>query len=281
MLEKAGGKDQPKSKRPRGFRLSYIVPPPPPEAAKVPSKPTAPDQRTEETKLAEKARLKFLDGEKTRKEKLGEIVSAAEAVVALVDTQELALHFGVKMDENNAKAVKVRVEMEEKKTALADALARKARALIDMRKGAGKVEGGVVAKSDNVAEVEAQNKEKKEGQEDVRVMPSTKAQEEEGEKGKEEDEVTAVVAELMKWDALDQDKYARLVLERDMRQGRWGLVLKLLNKLLGDGGNQSGIEKKELYERRTEVFAKLGWTHLLENERKWRVIDCPSNYYLF
>lgn len=318
MLEKAGGKDQPKSKRPRGFRLSYVVPPPPPEAAKAPSKPTAPDERTEETKLAEKvrdvkvqhlegltdaaafdtlfaklleeypahipllqARLKFLDGNKMREDKLGEIVSAAEAVIALVDTKELALQFGVKLDENDAKAVKVRGEMEKKKTAMADALARKARALIDMRKGAGKVEGGIVAKRDRVAKVEIQGKEKTEGHEDIRLMPCMRVQEEEGEKGKEEDEVTGVVAELMKWDDLDQDKYARLVLERDARQGRWGLVLKLLNKLLGDGGNQSGIEKNELYERRTEVFAKLGWTHLLENERKWRVIDCPTNYYLF
>jgi len=318
VLEKAGGKDQPKSKRPRGFRLSYVVPPPPPEAAKAPSEPTAPDERTEEIKLAEKvrdvkvqhlgglteavafdalfaklleeypahipllqARLMFLDGEKTRKDKLGEVIGAAEAVVATVDTQELALHFGVKVDENDPKAVKARGEMEEKKAALSNALARKARALIDLRKGTrGEVKGGVVGVSGSVVEVEVgKEKEKKGGEEDGGVGPSTRVQEDGGKEGK--DEVTAVVAELMKWDALDQDKYARLVLERDAQQGRWGLVLKRLNKLLGDAGNQSGIEKKELYERRAEVFAKLGWTHLLENERKWRVIDCPANDYLF
>ncbi len=303
-LEKTSGENnQVKSKRPQGFRLSYVVPPPPPEAPKPPSKPTAPDERSEAEKLAEKvrdvkvqhlgglteavafealyaelvkeypthipllqARLKFVDGEKTRKEHLAEVVAAADAVVGLVDTQALALHFGVKVDENDPKAVKLRGEMEEKKTALADALARKARALIDLRSEAEGEDGSSVKTSpSSVVEVgeEAAEKDKK-------------AKEEE-----EKDEVALVLAELLKWDNLEQDKYSRLVLERDARKGRWGLVLKLLNKLLGDAGNSSGMEKKELYARRLAVFEQLGWTHLLENERKWRVIDCPTGYALF
>lgn len=78
-----------------------------------------------------------------------------------------------------------------------------------------------------------------------------------------------------------QDKYARLVLSREEKKGRWGAVVKLLSKLIGDQSNSSGIGKDELYRRRTAALEKLGWTHLLENDRKWRVIDCPKAYALF
>jgi hypothetical protein len=78
-----------------------------------------------------------------------------------------------------------------------------------------------------------------------------------------------------------QDKYARLVLEREERRGRLGAVLKLLNKLISDPSNSSGIAKEELYKQRVVVFEKLGFTHLIENDAKWRVIDCPKKYTLF
>ena len=70
-------------------------------------------------------------------------------------------------------------------------------------------------------------------------------------------------------------------MEREERKGRLGSVIKLLNKLIGDPSNQSGIPKDELYKRRLSIFEKLGWEHLVENDRKWRVIDCPKTYTLF
>lgn len=302
-LEKAGKEQQPKSRRPKGFPLTYVVGPPPPEAPKPPSKPMPPDERPEEAKLADKvrdlrvahlasvteaaafdalfaalaaeyaghipflqARLHFLDDEKARAERLPAVVAAAEAVVKEVDQTALALHFGTKVDEADPAQVKARAEMEEKKAALADALARKARALIDLQaaaaaggegkgQGQGKDGGSVVELGEEKAEA---------------VAPS-----------KGDEEVAAVLKELGKWDTLDKDAYARLVLERDARKGRWGLVVKALNKLLGDAGNGSGIPKEELYKRRLEAYTQLGWTHLLENERKLRVIDCPKDYALF
>lgn len=323
VLEKAKGKEQPQSRRPRGFRVSYVVPPPPPEAPKGPSKPTAQDKRTEETKLEEKvrdvkvqhlggltdstafeslfkkllddypahiplhqARLRFLDEENSRNERLPDVVSAANSVIDLVDRQALASHFGVKVDENDPEAMKVRGDMEEKKAALVDALARKARALIDRRGGGEKKEGGGVGqhvkvrpdaekqRSDEAGEKERDEEDRNGGLQGVLGHEARKS-------GVHGADVAAVVAELMKWDSLDQDKYARLLLDRDAGYGRWGLVLKVLNKLLGDAGNSSGIDKKELYERRLKVFEHLGWTHLIENERKWRVIDCPTSYSLF
>lgn len=58
-------------------------------------------------------------------------------------------------------------------------------------------------------------------------------------------------------------------------------MIKLLTKLINDQSNSSGIPKEELYTRRTALFEQLGWTHLVENDRKWRIIDCPKSYALF
>jgi tripeptidyl-peptidase II len=311
-LEKGGKEHQPKSRRPKGFPLTYIVPPPPPEAPKPPAKPTPPDERPEEAKLADKvrdlqvahlasltdaaafdplfavlekqypahipllqARLHFLDGEKTRTEQLAAVVAAAEAVVKEVDQTALALHFGTKVDEGDPVQVKARAEMEEKKQALADALARKARALIDLKAGTTEEEAAGKKTKGEDGEIVVDV-----GEEKAEATGGAAVEGKEG-KGKEEEEVTATLKELGKWDALDKDVYARLVLERDARKGRWGLVVKLLNKLLADPGNSSGIPKEELYKRRLAAYETLGWRHLLENERKWRVIDCPKDYALF
>lgn len=78
-----------------------------------------------------------------------------------------------------------------------------------------------------------------------------------------------------------QDKYARLVLQRDEAKGHLGSVLKLLNKLIGDNSNTSTIPKEDLLTRRAAVFEKLGWDHLVVNDKKWRVIDNPKSYTLF
>lgn len=53
----------------------------------------------------------MLDNEKHRQEHLQEVVEAAEAVIALVDTTQLALHFGVRQDEDDVRAAKVRSEL--------------------------------------------------------------------------------------------------------------------------------------------------------------------------
>jgi hypothetical protein len=78
-----------------------------------------------------------------------------------------------------------------------------------------------------------------------------------------------------------QDKYARLVLAKAARKEHWGAVLKLLAKLIGDPSNSSGIAVDELYKQRTEVLERLGWHHLTEMDKKWRVISAPKSYTLF
>jgi tripeptidyl-peptidase-2 len=53
------------------------------------------------------ARLKYLDMHEKRSEKFADIVSAADAVLVLVPENELALHFGRKIDSEDPAAVKV------------------------------------------------------------------------------------------------------------------------------------------------------------------------------
>lgn len=127
-----------------------------------------------------------MDGEKGRGEKLAEVLSAANSVIAQVDTQDLALHFGVNVDEDDPKAVKRNTEYENKKAALVDALARKARALSDLQAKAPAAEGKEgEAKEEGAEKSEAAEADK------AKTPPSP-------------DSVEGVLAELAKWATLDE-----------------------------------------------------------------------------
>jgi len=93
---------------------------------------------------------------------------------------------------------------------------------------------------------------------------------------------------LKKWVDIDNSnlKYSILVLERDAQAGRSGSVLKLLNTLIKTNGEDTKggicpLSKSELLERRAALFEKLGYSHLLTNDKKWRAIASPKSYALF
>ena len=75
--------------------------------------------------------LKFHDNKETRKENLDKVIAAADNVIEAVDKVKLAVHFGMKHDDEDADSCKEHKEQEEIKTHLIDALARKARAIAD------------------------------------------------------------------------------------------------------------------------------------------------------
>jgi tripeptidyl-peptidase II len=79
------------------------------------------------------ARLKFLDGLKAREEKLSDIVAAAEKVLAEISEDDLALHFGKKVDKEDPQQVKKNKEMEKLKGFLIEALARQAFAFAELK----------------------------------------------------------------------------------------------------------------------------------------------------
>ncbi|CAN0253773.1 unnamed protein product, partial [Ectocarpus sp. 4 AP-2014] len=60
------------------------------------------------------------------------VVTAADDVVATIDQAEVAKQLGTNVDTEDSGMVTARKEFDEKKKALADALARKARALADV-----------------------------------------------------------------------------------------------------------------------------------------------------
>ena len=74
------------------------------------------------------SKLKYLDSHPMRKEKLSEIIESANAVLAEISEDELALHFGRKVDTDDPQANKADKQMKEKKSFLVEALARSAMA---------------------------------------------------------------------------------------------------------------------------------------------------------
>lgn len=93
--------------------------------------------------------------------------------------------------------------------------------------------------------------------------------------------------ELKKWIDIDEDKkFAVLVLQRERRAKRLGAALKLLNSLIKNNGEDTkgGIcpmTKANLLMKRAQILEDLGYTELVEHDKKWRVISAPKDYALF
>ena len=160
------------SRRPGGYQVTYVVPPKPPEkkeAAEADEQDK--DERGAEQKLAEALRdfkvgrlaklhgekdralfdrladeilaeypnhlpvlveqLKRADGKK-RGDDLEAVVAAADRVIAQIDQEKLAAHYGVKLDPDDKAGAKIRKEMDLEKAALLEALHRKAKALFEL-----------------------------------------------------------------------------------------------------------------------------------------------------
>lgn len=274
---KANGSLAGAGKKPGGFPVRYVVPPEPNEEKDTTAKDKEQDERSEEQKLAEALRdwkvkrlaklrgakqrevfdslaaevladypdhlpvlveqLERADG-KQRDDDLDAVVAAADRVLAQIDEEQLAAHYGVKLDPDDNAAAKVREETDEQKTALVDALHRKAQALFDM-----------MAESDDG--------ERPETDEDADA----------------DEPFEAAFAHLEKWvDTTDSD-YLDLHIERERRHGRLGEALKLLNEKI-----DKAKTKKALYKQRLELLEELGWTHWRQYEEEWLLIRFPQAY---
>ena len=270
-------------KRPGGYSLSYTVPPPPPKKDEK-KKPEASDERTDSTKLAEavraltmktlaelagkdgfdavyaeaeqlyadhlplaQAKLSHVDAEVGRKGRLPAVIAAADAVVAMIDTTELALHFGTNVDAEDVDAVKAQTEFEAKKKALVNALARKARAV--GQTNAGGAAPAATAEDGTDAGVHADA---------VDFMDALKA--------------------LKKWDKVDHSNHPKLSVEADAREGRHGNVLKAAAAGLS---KCTGTLDKELLEYRAAAYTQLGWDHAVEYERVQCLLNSPAAFPLF
>jgi len=74
------------------------------------------------------AALRYYDKKEKRDDNLEKVKEVADLIVSMIDEKEIAAHFGMGYDKEDAKSCKERKDMEEKKSFLIEALARKAHA---------------------------------------------------------------------------------------------------------------------------------------------------------
>jgi tripeptidyl-peptidase-2 len=155
------------------------------------------------------------DDVKHRKQRLADVVEAADAVLALIDTPKLALHFGTKVNPDDEDAVAMRQQMDTTREILVDTLYRKGRAL-------GYMELPDVIEKHPVADPKSHDK-----------------------------AFEANFAELRKWVDTTDQKYFLLHVRRESRKGRYGNALKLLNEQIPTSApNFMYIKKRrDLYEK--------------------------------
>jgi tripeptidyl-peptidase-2 len=159
--------------------------------------------------------LHRLDQEKIRKQHLSKIVAAADNVLAQIDTEKLAAHYGTNVNTEDPEEVKLRKTMAEKKSVLVDTLYRKGRAL-------GYMELPDVIADHPIADPQAHDQ-----------------------------AFEANFTELRKWVDTTDQKYFLLHVRRERRKGRYGNALKLLNKYIPSSApNYWYIKKRrDIYEQ--------------------------------
>ena len=190
------------------------------------------------------ANLKYLDGlKKQRKEKLPEIVAAADKVIAQISEDELALHFGRKVDKDDPEKLKKNKDMEKKKSYLVEAIVRKAYAFVDQ---VGLGDGDVAA-----------------GEKFDQILKELSAWVDIDSNGK--------YAAL----AIERDC-------RTERHGAaLKRINKLLLKNGKDSGGIKPLSKGDLLEKRSKIFKTLGYTVLEERDRAMKFVASPQHYKLF
>lgn len=191
---------------------------------------------------------------------VAKVIKAADNVIRLVDTGDLARYFSMKNESEDANAAKVRKEMEKKRDSLADALYKKGLALIQLEEDQTTQQKEVHEASSTEALDGASTSVKNESSQ--LSAPITDTFEE-------------TYAELRKWADINLPKYLLLTVKREKRSGRLGNAFKFLNDLIQD---ESKPPQKSLFELRIKLLEELEWPHLAEYERKWQIVRFPSSY---
>jgi tripeptidyl-peptidase-2 len=267
-------------KRPGGFEISYSVGPKPEKATTdVAETPEAKDERTAEEKMdeavrdAKVAQLGKLTAKEKEDGKFEELYAKLEA--------DYPDHLPLRM--TNLKYVdahKKRSEMLDVVVSAADAVATR------ISEDALALHFGRKSDTEDPESV----KERKDMKEKKTFLIDALARMALAYADTRSDEAAVKFDETLKrlkaWIDIDSsDKYAALVIERETRAGRFGSVLKVLNKLISkeskDKDSIKTLSKSELYEKRAAIFEQLGFKVLVEYDMKARVIACPKAYALF
>ena len=189
--------------------------------------------------------LKRLDGEANRKKHLDKVIAAADTVIAQIDTETLAKHYGVKLKPDDEEAKAERAKLDKKLNTLTDALFRKGRAL---------------------------------GYLDTQFREGENADSDETKKRLEEidKQFEANFAELQKWAETTDDKFVLLHIRRDNRQGQIATALKRLNEKIGRSPHDRKLQKK-----RIRLLGELKWDEWKSHEETWQIRRFPAKYQPF
>lgn len=184
-------------------------------------------------------------GEKMKKKEdaLRKVVQAADEVITAIDTAELAIFLAQKCPEEGPDAATRKKEMDERKSAIIDALSGKCTALLELSEG----ESSSYNTTDPASSINP--------------------------------EFEAAFSELRKWvDPAAEAKHAILLSKREAAAGRFASALKALDKAASPEDKPT---PKEVIEARSKLFEQLGWLHLETGERQRLLKAFPSSFPLF
>jgi hypothetical protein len=180
-----------------------------------------------------------------------EVAAAAKALADVVDTQELAAHFGRQQKKNDSEAEAKNKKMKKRKAALIDALTKQATALAEV----------ALLSDPPVGSGESKGESKEESG------------------GARLDAFRAACERLEQW--IDIDKSAvPLATLRHRLHGRYGCALAAvraqLKKLDDEGaGNAKG---KKLLQECEDICERLGWTDWQMYHKTWLLLRFPDDY---
>ncbi|RHY41327.1 hypothetical protein DYB38_000207 [Aphanomyces astaci] len=100
---------------------------------------------------------------------------------------------------------------------------------------------------------------------------------------KDEAAFVQVFQALQKWVDTEDNQYVYAAVHNDLRQGHKGLALKRLQKVseLPSDDLEKIIPLKEVQDMRAQLYTELGWTHWVEYEKNWKILNNPASYALF
>ena len=191
----------------------------------------------------------------TNKETLMRIISCADKVLSAIDTTELAVFVAAKCPEDGEGAAERKKEMDEKKSAVIEALAAKTEALVDVC---------ALEKQSTGEDGSGEG-----GDESAATSPSSSSS-----------SFVLLLEEtwgqLRRWvDPTADPAHALLASKREEQGGRFALALRTLDKS-NNSADEGKPVAKEVFEKRAELFKELGWEHWSTWERTRRAFAYPA-----
>ncbi|KAL8612352.1 hypothetical protein ACOMHN_020171 [Nucella lapillus] len=234
------------------------------------------------------ARLQLLDNAEGRQKSLGEILSLAQEVVSLIDTDELLMYFGMKTDQR-PDASTIKTEMEKKKSWMLSALVyqglAQATALSDGEE--------FFFDSPSSTPDSPDGKEKTSGAGEGTGSPSAFALPSSSSSEVTLQDLDNTFVEIQKFADLTDSKvlpfsvrhamvhkhFGRAVLPFSVRHAmvhkQYGRVVKLLNKQGEDKGS------KKIDSQLVQIYSKMGWLHCSRFQENALPVKYPQSYRLF